>query len=82
MATRTNAAQAAADEVLAVLARMRKTREWLAEQSGISLSTLTRRLNGGSSFTLDELVQIARTLDISISELLKPVAALAGGAAA
>lgn len=44
--------------------------ETLSNVTGISHSTLKRRLNGLSSFTIDELDVIARHFSVTVSDLL------------
>jgi len=46
------------------------TIEKLSEVTGISPTTLKRRLSGLSSFRLDELVRIARALRVPFSQLI------------
>lgn len=41
----------------------------LATETGISLSTLSRRVNGTLPFTFPELVQIAAVCDVRVSDL-------------
>lgn len=42
----------------------------LSEVTGIPSTTLKRRLNGSTSFHLDELVRIAKALDVSLGDLI------------
>lgn len=49
---------------------------WLCGKTGIPRSTLTRRLSGHSSFTLNELQRIADALRVPVAELLEPVTAV------
>lgn len=46
---------------------------WLCGATGIPRSTLTRRLSGHSSFTLNELERIAGALRVPVAGLLEPV---------
>lgn len=48
---------------------------WLCEKTGIPRSTMVRRLNGSTSFTLNELDRIATALRLTTADLLKVVAA-------
>lgn len=48
----------------------------LSEETGIPGTTLKRRLNGSTSFHLDELVRIAKALDVTLGALI-PEEALA-----
>lgn len=45
----------------------------LARRSGIGYRTLMRRLEGGSPFTLDELVAIAKVFDVRVTDLMPDV---------
>lgn len=65
-----------ADEVLSHLARMRQSRVWLSAATGIPLATLSRRLNAQASFTIDELVIIARALGVPLRAIVGPLAEL------
>lgn len=58
-----------ANEVRAELARQRRTILELSEGTGITLSTLRRRLDGVSALNLDELQLIADFLGIRPGEL-------------
>ncbi|MBS0231743.1 MAG: helix-turn-helix transcriptional regulator [Proteobacteria bacterium] len=58
--------------IRALLADRNDSIERLAEGSGISLSTLKRRLIGGA-FTLDEIAQIADYFGISIVDVITPI---------
>lgn len=71
MHTAQNLNQGFAAEVRAELARQGKTPTWLAEQTDININTLHRRLKGGSRFSLTEVGQIARALNLSAAELMK-----------
>lgn len=48
----------------------------LSEDTGIPSTTLKRRLNGSTSFHLDELARIAKSLNVSLGDLI-PEQALA-----
>jgi transcriptional regulator with XRE-family HTH domain len=41
-----------------------------SERAGISLSTLSRRINGGSAFSIPELVRIAAMCRIRVSDIV------------
>lgn len=71
MANNARAARLVADEIFGQLGRRRSTRGWLTKRTGISEATLNHRLNGLSPFTIDELVVIASTLDVSLMELIR-----------
>lgn len=42
---------------------------WLCEKSGIPRTTMTRRLAGNSSFTVDELDRVANALRVPVETL-------------
>ncbi len=63
----------AARAIRAILADRRMSIEALADGTGLSLSTLKRRLLGHSSFTIDELVVIAGYLKVSLLDVLTPI---------
>lgn len=74
MATATTpASRIVADEVLAHLGRLRLSRVWLSADTGYPLSTLSRKLNAQTAFTIDELDTIAGSLGIELSKLLEPL---------
>lgn len=58
-----------AGQVRAILAQRRLTRRWLADQVGMPVSTLNRRLTGSQAFTVDELAAVAAALDIATVSL-------------
>ncbi|MEB3022903.1 helix-turn-helix domain-containing protein [[Mycobacterium] crassicus] len=64
-----------AGNIRAELARQRKTRESLRESLRISRGSMHRRLAGHTSFTTDELVLVAKFLDVPIAELFRSDAA-------
>jgi hypothetical protein len=68
--TTTPTSRVVADEVLARLGRMRQSRVWLSAATGIPLTTLTRRLNAQSAFTIDELDIIATALGTGLVDLI------------
>lgn len=63
----------AARAVRSILADRRESVESLAQGTGISLSTLKRRLLLATPFTIDELGLIASYFDTSILNVLTPV---------
>ena len=63
----------AARAIRSILADRRESVEKLAEETGISLSTLKRRLLGATPFTIDELGLIAEYFGVSIVEVLTPI---------
>ena len=62
--------EAVAEEVRAHLARKRISQAAAAKALGISQSSLSRRLVGASSFTVDEIYRLAALFDIRASELI------------
>lgn len=67
--TSTRSAQIAA-EVRAEMARKRVTGTTLAEATGMSQPTLSRRLSGAIAFDIDELHEVAGVLGLTVTELL------------
>lgn len=59
-----------AGEIVAELARQRKTRAWLAEQTAIPIATLSRRLHDGRMFRVGELLDITSVLGLDITAML------------
>lgn len=64
-----------AAEVRAEMARKQVTKKELSVQTGMSLSTLQRRLYGTYPFTVEELLRVATALDAPISQFFKGEAA-------
>lgn len=62
----------AVGEVRALLGRSRQSIPDLAAGTGISLSTLNRRLLGQAPFTMDELDSIAHHFNVPARDLLTP----------
>lgn len=56
-----------AAEVRAGMARKKITQRKLAEEIGLGLPTLSRRLNGHQPFTIDELLRISQVLGIAFA---------------
>lgn len=67
------ARQAIAGEVRAELARQRKHAKDLAADIDMAAASLSRKLNGASGFTVDELLRVANALGVSPSHLLSPI---------
>lgn len=63
----------AARAIRSILADRRVSVEALSDGSGISLSTLKRRLLGATPFTIDELGLIANALSVSLVDVLVPI---------
>lgn len=70
-----NADTKVASTVQALLAESNQTKEWLVTTTGISRSNLYRRLNGSTSFTIDELSQISRALNVPLSRFVLELSA-------
>ncbi len=69
-----SASAKAARAIRSILADRRESIESLSEGTGITLSTLKRRLLLASSFTIDELSLIARYFEVPVSDVLTPIA--------
>jgi transcriptional regulator with XRE-family HTH domain len=67
-----NKSSQVASRVLGELNARGYSQRWLAEQTTIPLATLNRRIQGRTSFTLEELYQIASALEVSVVELILP----------
>jgi len=76
----TNHSRRLATELRAELARRRLAGAQLARDTGIPQQTMSRKLNGQSEFTFDDVVSIARALDIALADLIG-MAAIDGSAA-
>lgn len=61
---------ATAAKVVAAVASANLTRRDLADATGIPYTTLFRKLNGHSSFTLDEIASVAAALNVEPTSLL------------
>ena len=58
-------------EVRAQLARAHLSQQDVVHRSGLSQSTVSRRLNGSTAFTLPELFDMCAVLGMSVTELLQ-----------
>lgn len=54
-----------------VLAEKKKTGKWLAEQLGKDPATISKWCTNSSQPALETLVEIAKLLDVEISELVR-----------
>ena len=63
----------AARAVRSILADRRESVETLSESTGISLSTLKRRLLLATPFTIDELGLIAQHFEVPLIDVLVPI---------
>ena len=59
--------------VRALLGARRESIEVLSTATSIPLSTIKRRLCGKSPFTLEEIEQIAKHINVAASNLLSPI---------
>ncbi|WP_217939670.1 MULTISPECIES: helix-turn-helix transcriptional regulator [Bacteroidales] len=55
----------------AVLAEKKKTSKWLAEELGVSITTVSRWCTNSSKPDLDVLVQIAKLLGVGLNDLVR-----------
>lgn len=60
----------AINRIKVVLAEMNRTNKWLAEQLGKNVSTVSKWFTNSSQPSLEVLPDIARILDVDVSELL------------
>lgn len=56
-----------ATQVAAAIGRSNKSRNAIALESGIPLTTLNRKVNGHTDFTAGELIRVAKTLNVPVS---------------
>jgi transcriptional regulator with XRE-family HTH domain len=68
----TGLSQVVTAEIRAEMARQRLSHKALAERLGWDQSQVTRRLNGHTKLSFDDVVAIADALDISIVQLAWP----------
>ena len=66
----TDTRAAVAAEVRAAIARSGRSDAEVASAAGIHRATISRRLRGETSFTVEELVALAVALDVSVADLL------------
>ena len=59
-----------AQRILSHLNTQGHSQRWLANQTSIPLATLNRRMLGRTSFTLEELFEVAHALNVTVGELL------------
>lgn len=65
-----NKSEQVAKRVLAHLEGMGHSQRWLSEQTSIPLTTLNRRVQGRSPFTVDELFTVATVLEVPITQFV------------
>lgn len=66
--------EAVAGEVRACMARQRVTATTLSQAADIPPATLSRKLNAITGFTVEELLRVARALEVAPSTFLAAVA--------
>ena len=73
--------QQVAEMVREEIARRRLSRQWLADQAKLSLSTLEKALGGRRPFTLATIVRLEQALGVSLRKVVvaSPAAAAASG---
>lgn len=54
-----------------VLAEKKRTNKWLAEQLGKDPATISKWCTNTAQPTLENLIQIARCLEVDVSELIR-----------
>ena len=59
-----------AQRILSHLNNQGHSQRWLASQTSIPLATLNRRMLGRTSFTLEELFEVAIALNVTVRDLL------------
>ena len=69
-----------AANVAEAIRRAERSKKWTAEKAAISRTSFQRKLDGGSDFTVNEVIRIAAALGISPRSLL-PEEFFAGEAA-
>ena len=58
------------NRIRVALAEKNKSNKWLAEQIGVSVITMSRWVNNRMQPSLDQLVKMAKALDIDVTELI------------
>lgn len=59
-----------AQRILSHLEDQGHSQRWLSSQTSIPLATLNRRMLGRTSFTLEELFDVANALNVTVNDLL------------
>ena len=54
-----------------VLAEKKRTNKWLAEQIGVDQATVSKWCTNSAQPNLENLMEIARSLEINVNELLR-----------
>lgn len=63
-------ARLVAEEVRGIAAKKRITGIQLAEAVGVSQQSMSRRMTGSLPFSIDELAEVARVLQVDVADLL------------
>lgn len=63
---------ATAQRVRDALVAAERTTAWLSTKTGIPATTLARKLNGHSDFTIAEIARLAKALNVPAADLLPP----------
>ena len=58
------------NRIRVAIAEKNKSNKWLAEQIGVSVITMSRWVNNRMQPSLDQLVKMAKALDIDVTELI------------
>ena len=69
----TSIREAFATEVRVALARKNRSAAWLAREAGKPQAWISARLTGRIALDVDDLELIAKTLDVSLGELLEGI---------
>ena len=59
------------NRIKAVLAEKKRTNKWLAEQLGVDPATVSKWCTNSAQPNLENLMEIAKVLDIDVEELLR-----------
>ena len=59
------------NRIKVVLAEKKRTNKWLAEQLGVDPATVSKGCTNSAQPNLENLMEIAKVLDIDVKELLR-----------
>ena len=59
------------NRIKGVLAEKKRTNKWLAEQLGVDPATVSKWCTNSAQPNLENLMEIAKVLDIDVKELLR-----------
>lgn len=59
------------NRIKVVLAEKKRTNKWLAEQLGVDPATVSKWCTNSAQPNLENLMEIAKVLDIDVKELLR-----------